>query len=188
MCIWYAHIRTPLTYIYIYIYIHRRSLLPGVTSCVLDAEVVAYDREKGCLLPFQVLSTRKRKVDDIGGNGNTLDSNATMDQIILNTDNQKVKIILQVFDCLYLNNKSLLYETLKFRRSVARSCFKHVEGFFHLATGCDHLENGDTAPIEAFMAEACNAMCEGLMVKTLTSNATYEPSKRSNTCNMILTF
>ena len=50
---------------------------------------------------------------------------------------------------------------------------------FYFATGMDHTENGDTAPIETFLQEACAANCEGLMVKTLVDNATYEPSKRS---------
>ncbi len=72
--------------------------VPEVDSCIIDAEVVAYDREKGCLLPFQVLSTRKRKVE-------------TGEE-----DNQKVKVILQVFDLLYLNGKSLLRESLRTRR------------------------------------------------------------------------
>jgi DNA ligase-1 len=54
-----------------------------------------------------------------------------------------------------------------------------ILGFFHFASGSDHLEDGDTTPIEVFMQEACQAMCEGLMVKTLNSNATYDPSKRS---------
>jgi DNA ligase 1 len=42
----------------------KRARSVDLVSCVLDAEVVAYDREKNCLLSFQVRSTRKRKVED----------------------------------------------------------------------------------------------------------------------------
>jgi len=135
--------------------------MPEVSSCILDAEVVAYDREQRCLLPFQVLSTRKRKVE--AGE----------------EDTQKVKVILQIFDLLFINGRSLLRESLRSRRTLMQASFQHTEGLLHFATGLDHVENGDTGPIETFLQEACAAMCEGLMVKTLDDNASYEPSKRS---------
>eukprot|EP00605_Chrysophyceae_sp_TOSAG23-4_P002301 GSChrysophyteH1.ASY1.ANO1.2547.1 assembled CDS len=115
----------------------------SVTSCVVDCEVVAWNPEKKCILPFQVLSTRKRKVEEG------------------DEQNQEVKVVLQGFDMLYCNGKSLLQESLRDRRRQ------------------DHVENGDTCPIETFLQEACSSMMEGLMVKTLDDNATYEPSKRS---------
>lgn len=133
----------------------------SVTSFVLDAEVVAYDRERKVILPFQVLSTRKRKVESG------------------EEDNQKVKVVLQAFDLIFLNGRSLLRETLKRRKELLHASFQEQDGLFYFAAGMSHVENGDTAPIEGFMNEACAANSEGLMIKTLTANATYEPSRRT---------
>lgn len=109
-----------------------------------------------------MLSTRKRKAD--------AESEGK---------EEKVKVILQPFDLLYLNGQSLLRLSLRQRREIMYAAFNEVEGAFKFAAGLDHVEDGDTAPIEQFLSEACTAACEGLMVKTLDANASYEPSKRS---------
>eukprot|EP00904_Undaria_pinnatifida_P000403 jgi/Undpi1/10363/HiC_scaffold_29.g12813.m1 len=131
----------------------------GVQSYVIDTEVVAYDRDTGNLLPFQMLSTRGRKDVD--------------------AKDVKVKVIVEAFDILYLNGKSLLQHPLQERRKALRSTFKEVDGRFRFATFMDHKEDGDTGPIEEFLSEAVKGNCEGLMVKTLNDNSSYEPSKRS---------
>lgn len=41
---------------------HPQNISPDVETCILDSECVAWDREAQRILPFQVLSTRARKV------------------------------------------------------------------------------------------------------------------------------
>lgn len=88
----------------------------------------------------------------------------------------KTKIALQAFDILYLNGKSLLKETLEERRKILHQTFKTQQGRFMFAKGIDTKNFED---LEAFLDQSIKDCCEGLMVKTLNVNSTYEPSKRS---------
>ena len=128
-----------------------------MVDCVLDGESIAYDRESGRLLPFQVLSTRARK-------------DATLESI-------KVPVIYLAFDLLYLNGVSLLKHSLEERRALLRASFRPIPGKFAFAAS---KEGTDTEEIATFLNEAVKAGCEGLMVKTLTGpESLYAPDKRS---------
>eukprot|EP00186_Timspurckia_oligopyrenoides_P001533 CAMPEP_0182445126 /NCGR_PEP_ID=MMETSP1172-20130603/3362_1 /TAXON_ID=708627 /ORGANISM="Timspurckia oligopyrenoides, Strain CCMP3278" /LENGTH=758 /DNA_ID=CAMNT_0024640839 /DNA_START=236 /DNA_END=2512 /DNA_ORIENTATION=+ len=124
---------------------------------VMDAEAVAYDLEKKCILPFQELQTRARKsvkLEDI-----------------------KVRVCLFAFDLLYLDGTPLLKKPLKQRRELLRKTFHPVESEFAFAQSIDSLDAED---ILSFLTESIKAGCEGLMVKTLDGDqSTYEPANRS---------
>jgi len=128
-----------------------------VDSFVLDTEVVAFDRDKGHLVPFQILSTRKKIQESAGS--------AT------------VQVIVQAFDLMYLNGKSLLSKTMKERRRLLKKHFAPVKGKFQFAESLDAVEDGDTTVLEQFLDAAVKGQCEGLMVKTMVD--IYEPSRRS---------
>ncbi|KAK1261748.1 DNA ligase 1 [Acorus gramineus] len=130
---------------------------PSVKSFVLDCEVVAYDREKQKILPFQVLSTRARK-------------DVSLSDI-------KVEVCIFAFDILYLNGQQLLQEQLKIRREHLYNSFEEVTGVFHFATA---ITSNDLEEIQKFLDGAVSASCEGLIIKTLDKDATYEPAKRSH--------
>ena len=73
--------------------------------------------------------------------------------------------------------QSYLKETLAVRRDALYNAFTEVEGKFAFAT---HMETDNTENIEAFLNKSIEDLCEGLMVKTLEVDASYEPSKRSH--------
>lgn len=127
---------------------------PETKSFILDCECVAWDLQENRILPFQVLSTRKRKAGQ--------------------DDEMKVKVCLFAFDLLHLNEKSLIKLPLSERRKILRESFNETPGKFMFAQSRD-VENVEE--IQEVLDEAIKSQCEGLMVKALDS--TYEIAKRS---------
>ncbi|KAK9447071.1 ATP-dependent DNA ligase [Limtongia smithiae] len=127
------------------------------TSFVLDCEAVAWDREQHRILPFQVLSTRKRK--DV--------SDADI----------KVRVCVFAFDVLYFNGESQLQRPLDERRGLLHTKFFPREGEFAFAK---YMDGTDVDSIQEFLDQSVKDSCEGLMVKMLSgAESFYEPSKRS---------
>uniref|UniRef100_A0A9I9E0W5 DNA ligase n=1 Tax=Cucumis melo TaxID=3656 RepID=A0A9I9E0W5_CUCME len=170
---------------------------PSVRSFILDCELVAYDRGKQKILPFQfhhnqlsqnflprrtilklliILSTRARK-------------NVAVSDI-------KVEVCVFAFDLLYLDGQPLIQRELNARREIySLHCvcagmhavqlqlmllydsFIEESGYFQFATA---IITNDLEEIQKFLDASVDQSCEGLIIKTLNRDATYEPSKRSH--------
>jgi len=85
-------------------------------------------------------------------------------------------VCLHAFDLLYLNGESLLKKNFIDRRTLLHAKLKERNGKFYHAV---YQDAESFEEIEAFLADSIKDCCEGLMVKTLDMNATYEPAKRS---------
>ncbi|CAJ0748097.1 5388_t:CDS:10, partial [Entrophospora sp. SA101] len=131
----------------------------GIKSFILDCEVVAWDLEKDCLLPFQVLSTRKRK--DVKGS------------------DIKVKVCLFAFDLLYLNGESLLKKPLIERRELLYNSFQEIKGEFAFA---HEIIATNTEEIQSFLDESVKNNCEGTgdSLDLVVIGADYGRGKRTN--------
>ncbi|XP_066312342.1 DNA ligase 6 isoform X3 [Miscanthus floridulus] len=152
---------------------------PEVSSFILDAEVVGIDRKKGNkLMSFQELSSRER--------GNKHSS--------ISIENIKVDICVFVFDIMFHGGERgltvfcscrLLDCPLRQRRKYIHDLFQEKPGYFELAQQLTveaneaSQDNSSTlARMNTFFKNACQSSCEGIMLKTLDSDAGYSASKR----------
>ncbi len=67
-------------------------------------------------------------------------------------------------------------ETLEHRRELLSTSFQELEGQFHFAK---FKNTSDIEEIQAYISEAVEGNCEGLMIKTLREESYYDPGKRS---------
>ncbi|VEU23427.1 DEKNAAC104615 [Brettanomyces naardenensis] len=130
---------------------------PEIESLILDSECVAWDTEAHKILPFQVLSTRKRK--DV------------------QEKDIKVRVCLFVFDMLFYNGEPIIQKPLNERREFL---YKHVKQIPQKLQFATKLDSTSTEEMSAFLDQSVHDSCEGLMIKSLYgSGSRYEPSKRS---------
>ncbi|EGX96632.1 DNA ligase I, putative [Cordyceps militaris CM01] len=118
----------------------------GVSSFIMEGEVVAVDSASGELKNFQALTNRARKDVEIGS-------------II-------VQVCLFSFDLMYLNGQSLLSRSLRERRELLRSLFTEVPNRFTWVKSLD-ASSTESETVLSFFKSATESKCEGIMVKIL---------------------
>jgi DNA ligase-1 len=118
----------------------------GVSSFILEGEVVAVDQNSGELKPFQTLTNRARKDVAIGS--------------------ITVNVCLFAFDLMYLNGEELLDRPFRERRELLRSLFVEVPNSFTWVKSQD-ATSADSEAVLEFFKSATDMKCEGIMVKVL---------------------
>ncbi|KAJ5924515.1 hypothetical protein N7466_008702 [Penicillium verhagenii] len=118
----------------------------GVSSFILEGEVVAVDRDTGDLQPFQTLTNRAKKNVEIGA--------------------ITVNVCLFSFDLMYLNGEPLLDRPFRERRELLRSLFVEIPRRFTWVKSLD-ATSADSESVLEFFKTATDVKCEGIMVKVL---------------------
>ncbi|KAK8101030.1 hypothetical protein PG999_011404 [Apiospora kogelbergensis] len=118
----------------------------GVTSFIMEGEVVAVDQQTGELKNFQTLTNRARKDVVIG--------------------EITISVCLFAFDLMYLNGQPLLDRPFRERRDMLKSLFVEVPHHFTWVKNMDATSQ-DSETVLEFFKSATGSKCEGIMVKIL---------------------
>lgn len=124
-------------------------------KCILDSEVLGFEKDTGRMLPFQQISQRIRRKHDI-------------DDLV-----KKVPVVMVIFDMLQINDQSLLTENFEKRRELLEKTVDVQKGEIELS---QMIKSGDVKEAEQFYQAALFAGHEGMMMKSLSAG--YKPGAR----------
>ncbi len=132
-------------------------------SFVIDAEIVGVEVKgtESRLLPFQDLSTRRKKMDD--GNG--------------------IRVKVFAFDLMLLNGESLVNKELFERKQMLDELFVETNDFSLVSSR--KLTSYDESKIKTFLLEAIEHGAEGLMVKMLGKGSNVANENLSEAMNSL---
>jgi len=124
-------------------------------DCIIEGEMLGFDKKTGKPMPFQFLSQRiKRKYD--------------IEKMVT-----EIPIQVNVFEITYLDGKEFFERPLRERWGMLKKIIKPIKGKFQLA---EHIETKDIRTAQAFYKKSLNASQEGLIIKNL--DARYHPGRR----------
>ncbi|MEM1990159.1 MAG: ATP-dependent DNA ligase [Candidatus Bathyarchaeia archaeon] len=124
-------------------------------DAIIEAECVAVNLDTGEMMPFQELMHRRRKYD-------------------IEKAAKEYPVSLFAFDVLYVDGKDLTLEPYPVRHKVLEEIIEQSDRFqiakYIIVDNVDDLER--------FFEEAVEAGCEGLVCKSLSSDAIYQAGAR----------
>ena len=130
----------------------RRALDKSVKSCILDAELLVWDEEKGCIEPFGGARAIAPKGEE----------------------EDKKHFFLKIFDILHLNGESLLQHALYERKDLLYNHIKNIPTRVETVT---HIECSTIEKVVSLFKQATEEKEEGIVVKNPRSP--YMPNVRS---------
>lgn len=127
----------------------------NIDSCILDCEIVPFDGNTDKILPFQLLTMRSR-------------TNVQKEDIT-------IRVCCFLFDIIMLNSEILMEKSLEERRVILKETFAEDDK----VKITKYINSNDPDEIIGFMDESIKAGCEGLIVKALNVNSSYQPGERN---------
>ena len=125
-------------------------------EAIVEGECVAVDANTGDMLPFQVISQRRGRKYEI------------------KRMSEEIPVTVFLFDALFLNGRDLtLYPYLERRKELV----KITEPSEHVVVA-QQLVTNEPKKLEELMDEAVASGCEGLVVKSISEQSTYQAGAR----------